>query len=209
MKKFGKALALLAAFLAWTVAVKNVDVRPIGPMESAVGFASLNEWAHRLTGVNWGWYALTDWLSLVPLAVMAGFGLLGLTQWIRRGKLARVDRDLLKLEGLYAALLGAFVFFEIFMVNCRPVLIDGVLEASYPSSTTMLVLCVMPTAMEQLRRRIRYTALGRRVLGLCGVFTGFMVVGRVLSGVHWITDVIGGILLSGALVSFYTAWITE
>lgn len=198
-KKLWTALALLAAFALWTLAVKWVDVQPIGPLSSSVGFAALNGAFHRMTGVHWSLYTLTDWLSLIPLGFVAGFGVLGLAQWIRRKKLLRVDRSILILGGFYLAVLAAFVLFEVFPVNFRPVLIEGVLEASYPSSTTMLVMCVMPTAAMELRRRIR----NRAVTWIIAAFTVFMVAGRLLSGVHWLTDIIGGGLLSAGLVILY------
>jgi undecaprenyl-diphosphatase len=170
-----------------------------------VGFAAMNRWVHDFTGVNWMLYALTDWLGLVPLAVVAGFGILGLCQWVHRRSLRKVDRNILVLGGFYGVVLGAFVLFEKLVINYRPVLIAGVLEASYPSSTTMLALCVMPTAAMQLWARLPKGLL-RRLLtaGILG-FTVFMVVGRLLSGVHWVSDIIGGILLSGGLVMCYQA----
>ena len=198
-KKLWTALALLAAFALWTLAVKWVDVHPIGPLGSSVGFAALNGAFHRMTGVHWSLYTLTDLLSLIPLGFVAGFGVLGLVQWIRRKKLLRVDRSILVLGGFYLAVLAAFVLFEVFPVNFRPVLIEGVLEASYPSSTTMLVMCVMPTAAMELRSRIR----NRAVTWMIAAFTVFMVAGRLLSGVHWLTDIIGGGLLSAGLVMMY------
>lgn len=198
-KKLWTTLALLAAFALWTLAVKWVDVHPIGPLGSSVGFAALNGAFHRMTGVHWSLYTLTDLLSLIPLGFVAGFGVLGLVQWIRRKKLLRVDRSILVLGGFYLAVLAAFVLFEVFPVNFRPVLIEGVLEASYPSSTTMLVMCVMPTAAMELRSRIR----NRAVTWMIAAFTVFMVAGRLLSGVHWLTDIIGGGLLSAGLVMMY------
>ena len=107
--------------------------------------------------------------------------------------------------GFYAAVVGVYLFFEGHVINYRPLLIDGVLEASYPSSTTMLALCVMSTARMQLCSRIRGTSLRRGVSAGIGVFTAFMVVGRLLSGVHWFTDIVGGMLLSGGLVTLYRA----
>lgn len=204
-KLLGIAGVLLAAFALWTLAVQHIDVQAIGPNGSSVGFAGLNGWVHDLTGVHMGLYVLTDWLGLVPMGFVLGFAVLGLVQWMRRRKLFRVDHDILLLGGFYLLVLILYLVFETVAVNARPVLIDGRLEASYPSSTTMLVLCVMPTAMMQLRARIRNTKVRTIVLTILAVFTVCMVVGRLIAGVHWFTDIIGGVLLSAGLVALYDA----
>lgn len=204
-KLFGIAGILLAAFALWTLAVQHIDVQAIGPNGSSVGFAGLNGWVHDLTGVHMGLYVLTDWLGLVPMGFVLGFAVLGMVQWMRRRKLFRVDSDILLLGGFYLLVLILYLVFETVAVNARPVLIDGRLEASYPSSTTMLVLCVMPTAMMQLRARIRNTKVRTIVLTILAVFTACMVVGRLIAGVHWFTDIIGGVLLGAGLVALYDA----
>lgn len=196
---------LLTVFLLWTAAVCIVDVQPIGPNDSSVGFATINGYVHDLTGVNLGLYNLTDWLSLIPIAFVMGFGLLGLRQWIQRKSLWKVDGSIIALGIFYFVVGAVFLLFEILVVNYRPVLIEGVLEASYPSSTTMLVLCVMGTAMTQLRQRIKICVLRRIVIFVMSAFVVFMVVGRLISGVHWLTDIIGGGLLSGGLIALYDA----
>ena len=201
-KTMWAAVCFLAAFGVWTVLVCLVDVREIGPGGSAVGLAALNGYVHILTGVHMPLYVLTDWLGLVPIGTAAGFALLGIVQWIRRKRLWAVDRSILVLGGFYTIVLAAYAFFEICPVNYRPVRIDGHLEASYPSSTTLLVLCVMPTAVMQLRSRLP-RRFGRCAAIVLYAFTVFMTVGRLFSGVHWVSDIIGGILLSGALVSLY------
>lgn len=202
-KKFYIALGFLGVFLLWTIAVRLIDVQAIGPHGSAVGFATLNQLVHALTGVHMQLYTLTDWLGLVPVAFGFGFALLGLVQWIKRRSLWKVDRSILILGLFYIATLAAYLFFESYVVNYRPVLIEGYLEASYPSSTTLLVLCVMPTAILQLRERIKKRAFCKVATIIIKAFIVFMVVGRLVSGVHWLTDIIGGILLSAGLVMLY------
>lgn len=197
------AAILLGAFALFTAAVRMVDVQSIGPHGSDVGFAALNGVVHRLTGTHMMLYTITDWLSLVPLGIVLGFACLGLVQWIGRRSFRKVDRSILVLGGFYAVVMAAYVFFEMMPINYRPVLIEGVLEASYPSSTTMLVLCVMPTAMMQLRSRIRSCALRRGVLIAMAAFAVLMVTLRLVSGVHWFTDIVGGMLLSAGLVLLY------
>lgn len=202
-KNLTAAIALLAAFGLWTAALRLVDVQIIGPLGSAVGFATVNGFFHKLTGVHMGLYAVTDWLGLVPVCFAAGFGILGLIQWIRRKRLWRVDRSILILGIFYTAVMAAYIFFEAAVINYRPVLIDGVLEASYPSSTTLLAMCIMPTAAMELRNRIKNPVFKNCVLCSIYAFTVFMVAGRLISGVHWVTDIVGGGLLSGGLVELY------
>ena len=202
-KMFVLGASLLAMFALWTVLVRFVDVRTIGPEGSSVGFAALNGFVHELTGVNWFLYTVTDWLGLVPIAVALGFAILGLTQLIKRKSLWKVDYSILALGVFYIIVMTAYIFFEMVVINYRPTLIEGYLEASYPSSTTMLVMCVMPTATMQLSVRIKNTVFRWCAIIAVIVFTTFMVIGRLISGVHWITDIIGGALLSTGLVMMY------
>lgn len=194
---------MLAAFLLWTAAICFVDVQAIGPQESAVGFAAINVFFHNLTGVHMTLYAITDWLGLVPVGFATGFALLGLIQWIKRKELLKVDYSILTLGGFYIAVLAVYVIFEVLAVNYRPVLINGYLETSYPSSTTMLVMCIMPTSMMQLNARIKNNVLKRCVAFVITAFIAFMVIARLISGVHWVTDIVGGALLSAGLVMMY------
>ena len=189
--------------MLWTVLVCLVDVQAVGPEGSSVGFATLNRFVHDVTGVNFSLYIITDWLGLVPFGVAFGFAILGLVQWIKRKSFFKVDRSILALGGFYIVVMSVYVLFEMVVINYRPTLIDGYLEVSYPSSTTMLVMCVMPTAMMQLRARIKNDVLRRCVMVTIAVFTAFMVIGRIVSGVHWITDIIGGAILSTGLVMLY------
>lgn len=204
-KHFSLGIGLLAAFAIWTTLLCLIDVKPIGPQNSSVGFAALNEWFHHLTGVHMFLYTLTDWLGLVPIAFASGFAILGLVQWIRRKSLFRVDSDILILGGFYVVIIAIFLFFESFIINYRPVLINGILEASYPSSTTLLTLSIMPTTLIQFNIRIKQSPLKRWLFLAIVLFTAFMVLARLISGVHWFSDIVGGILLCSGLVALYQA----
>ena len=207
MKRFGKRfiipICLLVAFVLWTLAISVVDVRDIGPQGSSVGFAGINGYVHNLTGVHFTLYNITDWLGLVPIFVCMGFGILGLMQWIKRKSICKVDHDILILGGFYIITIAAYLFFENVVINYSPVLINGYLEASYPSSTTLLVTCVMPTAVMQFNSRIRNKLLRNIIDATLVAFIAFMVIGRLISGVHWLTDIVGGALLSTGLVLMY------
>ena len=196
-------IGFLIAFLLWTVLIRCVDVQAAGPNRTKVGFAAFNLWFHELTGVHMTIYTITDWLGLVPIAVCLGFGLVGVFQLIRRRSLLRVDPDIILLGVYYILVILAYLAFEMIPINYRPVLINGVLETSYPSSTTLLVLSVMPTMLFQIDRRTN-KPLVRNVTGIFVIaFSAFMVIGRLISGVHWATDIIGAVFLSMGLFLLY------
>ena len=202
-RNFIIAAGLLAAFVLWTVAVCFVDVQAVGPRSSSVGFATVNSFVHNLTGVNFTLYVITDWLGLVPVAVCLGFAILGLAQWIKRRNITKVDFDIQMLGVFYIVVMAVYILFEFVVINRRPTLIDGYLETSYPSSTTMLVLCVMPTALMQFNKRIKNAVFRKAVTIMIIAFIVFMVVGRLVSGVHWLSDIVGGVLVSSGLVLMY------
>ena len=203
LRNIGVTIGLFASFILWTVAITILDVQAIGPNGSSVGFATFNGLFHKLTGVHMEIYTITDWLGLIPLCFALGFAILGLVQLIQRKSFLKVDYSILVLGGFYILVIASYLFFEKFVINYRPVLIEGNLEASYPSSTTLLVLCIMPTAMMLLNTRIRNNTTKKVILSLLAIFTAFMVIGRLISGVHWFTDIIGGVLLSTGLVMLY------
>ena len=194
---------LLLGFVSWTFLIQTVDVQPVGVNGTGIGFAAVNTWFHRLTGVHMSLYTVTDWLGLVPIAVCIGFGLLGLMQWIRRKSIAKVDRDILLLGGYYILVILGYLIFEMIPINYRPILIDGAMEASYPSSTTLLVLSVMPTLLFQVNRRARSQKVRRITAAFVLLFSAFMVIGRLIAGVHWLTDIVGAVLLSAGLYCLY------
>ena len=183
---FCKGICLLGAFGIWTVLIQRIDVRILGETQTQVGFAALNSWFHALTGVHMTLYTITDWLGLIPVCGCMGFGGLGLYQLIRRKSLRKVDFDILILGIYYVIVILGYLIFEMIPVNYRPVLIEGVAEASYPSSTTLLMLIVLPlyskTAAEavhsvDLLRYTETTVLNRMVYW--GLFVFLMLLGTV------------------------------
>lgn len=196
-------VGFLTAFLLWTVLIQLADVQAAGPNGTKVGFAAFNLWFHRLTGVHMTLYTITDWLGLIPILICLCFGALGAVQMIRRRSLLRVDKDILLLGLYYLLVIFAYLFFEMVPINYRPILIHGALEASYPSSTTLLVLSVMPTLRFQIGRRAKRPPIRRAACVFAAAFSAFVVIGRLIAGVHWATDIIGAVFLSAGLFSLY------
>ena len=198
-------ITLIAVFIVWTLLILSVDVQPLGQNGTNIGFATINCWFHKLTGVHMTIYTITDWLGLVPVFICMVFGCIGLTQLIKRKSLFKVDYDIISLGVYYVIVILGYLVFEMIPINYRPILIEEIMEISYPSSTTLLVLCVMPTLWEQANRRVENVFV-KRIINVCVVcFSIFMVVGRLIAGVHWLTDIVGGILLSAGLFFVYKA----
>lgn len=210
MKQNGKRIlilggALIVTFIIWTVLIQIVDVQAWGQNGTNIGFSTCNTWFHQLIGVHMSIYVITDWLGLVPVFVCMLFGVVGLGQLIQRKSLFKVDYDILVLGVYYIVVIAGYLFFEMVPINYRPILINGAMEASYPSSTTLLVLSVMPTLVFQVKRRIK-SHVFQTIVSMSTLFFSIgMVIGRLISGVHWFTDIIGGILLSGGLFYIYKA----
>ena len=204
-KLFSVGLILIAVFVFWTILILTVDVQPVGVNGTVVGFATLNCSFHNMTGVNMTIYHITDWLGLVPLFCCMIYGTVGFVQLLQRKSLLKVDIDILLLGVYYVIVIFGYLIFEMIPINYRPILIDGIMEVSYPSSTTLLVLSVMPTVIFQIDRRIKNRVVRRIITPSTILFSLFMLIGRTIAGVHWLTDIIGSVFLSAGLFLIYYA----
>ena len=201
----GAGVIFIALFIVWTILIGVIDVKPVGVNKTTIGFATINTWFHNLTKVNMTLYNITDWLGLVPVFICMVFGMLGFFQLIKRRSLLKVDFDIIVLGVYYVIVILGYLVFEMIPINYRPILINGFMEASYPSSTTLLVLSVMPTVVFQCNKRLQSQKTKKLIELITVVFSLFMVVGRLASGVHWLTDIIGSCFLSAGLFYIYKA----
>lgn len=194
-------------FLCLIVLVRTVDVAAIGAAGTSIGLSTINGAVHTLFGVSTFWYNVTSVLGVVAILVVAVFGLLGLYQLIQRKNIFAVDKEILALGGLYVVMAVVYVFFEKVIVNYRPIMMADAVEAeaSFPSSHTMLICVIMGSAAMLLKKYVQDDTL-RFVLGMvCNVIMAVTVIGRLICGVHWFTDILGGVLISAVLLFAYSA----
>ena len=207
MKKVNKNFiiggSLLLLFLVFTVLVKFVDVQNIGPLNSEVGFAGLNE-LFLVESTSKVWDIVSDIIMVISLLVVCLFIVVGIAQWVNRKSLKKVDKNIFVVAGLYVAVVIVFVLFELVVINNRPVLENGELGASFPSTHVLISIAVLFSTLIQLRK---YYMKNHKMVVFSEVavwiLASMLVISRILSGVHWITDIIGAILVSGALVYIY------
>ena len=206
MKKKAIAAGIcILLFLVLIVLVKTVDVQEIGPEDTSIGFATINGAIHEATGVKTIWYKTTNYLGYFSILTAVCFACLGVYQLIRRKSLLKVDREILALGCLYVVLAVCYLLFEFVIISERPVIMPGDehVEASFPSSHTMLSYVILGSAMTVLGKYFRSGKLCSVLQAVFGVLIMVAVFGRLFSGVHWFTDILGAILLSAALLFLF------
>lgn len=204
-KNFMIAGGLLFVFILFTVAVMKVDVAAIGPKDSLVGLSKINDFMFKKLGTHPIWDMITEVLLVTAFLIVLLFGVIGIKQLIERKSLWKVEHGILLLAVFYVFLAAFYELFEVAVVNYRPILEDGELAASFPSSHTMLICSIVGSAMVLFDRMLTNKVVRNAVEIIGGIILILAVIGRLLAGVHWFTDILGGVLLSAALVMFYDA----
>lgn len=203
MKK--KNLMILVSFIIITVIyiilIKTVDVAPIGPNESKVGFSTFNGFVKESLPYNETVYKLTEYLGYGAIAVAGIYAFVGFLQLVKRKSLKKVDKEIYLLAGLYVLVVILYALFEVVIINYRPILMEDVLEASFPSSHTMLALTVCGSAI--IFNSFKKLKCRRLVNTFLALIMCLIVIGRFVSGVHWATDIIGGVLISTTLLIMF------
>lgn len=190
-------LFLLA--IGFTVLVKVVDVKQVGVNETSIGFGTVNQFVFNFFGVNMIWYHITDWLGLVPIFMAMAYALIGFVQLVKRKSLFKVDKEIIILGIFYIIVIALYLFFEKVIVNYRPILMDGFIEASYPSSHTLMTICLCGSSII-VNRKLFNNKITKFMNILSIAIVLITIIGRLISGVHWFTDIIGGIFISIALL---------
>lgn len=203
MKKYYSTIFWGLCFIVFTILVKTVDVQPLGAEASLIGFAGLNTAIFNLLGTNAFCYKLTQAFGLLAILVAGTFAVIGALQLIKRKSLLKVDRQIITVGIVYAIVIILYVLFEKLALNYRPVVLEEGLEASYPSTHTMLILTILGTAVSLIGKYIKNDKLALAGKIGCIIIMWLTVICRLLSGVHWFTDITGGLLISLCLISLY------
>lgn len=198
------SLILILFAVTFVFLVKSVDVQAIGVNDTYIGFAKLNQFIFHAIGVNILWYHITDWLGIIPIFMSFIYAIIGFIQLIKRKSLLKVDKEILSLGVFYVVLILVYVFFEKVIVNYRPILMNGFLEASFPSSHTLMAVCICGSSII-VNKKLFNNKISKFSNILSFIIIIVTILGRLISGVHWFTDILGGLIISVALLTtFYS-----
>ena len=201
-KNFLISTIFILLAVIFTILVKVVDVKQIGANNTNVGFATFNQFIFKTTKVNMIWYHITDWLGIIPILIAIIYALTGFIQLIKRRSIFKVDKEITILGLFYIIVILIYIFFEKVIINYRPILINGFLEASYPSSHTLMTICLCGSSI--IVNKSLFNNRKTKIINIMSLIIILTtIIGRLISGVHWLTDIIGGILISIALLMYF------
>ena len=205
MKKFANSYIFASLFIVFSLWIRLFDVQPVGPECSSIGFAGLNVAVHELFGMHLFWYKLTQLLGVAAIAVAAVFAVVGFIQLVQRKSLLKVDKKILMLGVIYILVILLYVLFEKVPFNYRPVVLDPAegLEPSYPSTHTMIILTIFGTAIGVIGDYLKNAKLVLLLKIICLVIMAVTIVGRLICGVHWFTDIAGGVIISLFFINLF------
>lgn len=195
-------ILLLVSSIIFIILLKTVDIKCNTVNNSCIGFATINQFIFDKIGVNMTWYAITDWLGIIPILMPMVYALIGLKQLVKRKSIKKVDNEIIILGIFYIIVISIYILFEKYIINYRPILMNGFLEASFPSSHTLMTICLCGSSII-INNKLFKNKFTKVLNGISLLIIVITIIGRFISGVHWFTDIVGGILISSFLLMLF------
>ena len=208
MKKRNLILTILflVSSIIFIVLLKTIDIKCTALINSCIGFATINQFIYNKIEVNLTWYTITDWLGIIPILMSMVYTIVGFKQMIKRKSIKKVDKEIIILGIFYIIVISTYVIFEKYIINYRPIFMNGFLEASFPSSHTLMTICLCGSSIIINNKLFKNNFT--KILNIISLIIIFItIIGRLISGVHWFTDIIGGILISSYLLMLFYSFL--
>lgn len=211
MKKSTKTLIWGLSAVVLTMAVGMIDVKVVSGTGAEVGFATLNQAIWDFFGVNETWDGMTDilmWIMVITAVVAGGWGLM---RWAKDEKdSARIGKGVVGFAGAGALMVAVHWFFDnIWVVNYRPVLVDGMKAVSFPSAHTLVAVVLGISTAMMLCQLVKNRTARVVINTLLPTLMVWIMVGRIMAGAHWVTDVAGSLCYGMTIVSAYQWWMEK
>lgn len=208
MKKRNLILTILflVSSIIFIVLLKTIDIKCTALINSCIEFATINQFIYNKIEVNLTWYTITDWLGIIPILMSMVYTIVGFKQMIKRKSIKKVDKEIIILGIFYIIVISTYVIFEKYIINYRPIFMNGFLEASFPSSHTLMTICLCGSSIIINNKLFKNNFT--KILNIISLIIIFItIIGRLISGVHWFTDIIGGILISSYLLMLFYSFL--
>ena len=188
----------LVLFITFTVMVRCVDAHYIEDV-GYLGFYTLNMNVNEFVRQqdNHLFDVLTDILLFLSLATVLPFAIIGIHQLVKRKSLAKVDPLIYFMLGAYILSVVHYVTFILTSINASPLSTPDEIKQSYPSTHVFIFITYLFVALTGLFRYIKMSKVAK-ISAICvvSILSIIMVIFRLYSGQHYLTDIIGGVLLA-------------
>jgi len=205
LKSFIAPIIVLVISLVFCVLFLTYDVQAIGPNGTSVGFAGINGAFASKFGFNETLYKISDYLGYLSILGVVIFACQGLYQLIKYRGLKGVDNEILLLGGIFLLIFILYVLFNEVALNFRPIIEPGKIEpeASFPSSHVLMASTVMGAIFVALPTYVKNKKFLLALKVVCILIFAGTVICRLFCGIHWVTDIAAGLLISSTLLSFF------
>ena len=199
-------IGLVNLFFVFLLKVANVKLT--GTYNTSIGLGSINLKLRDLIGTSKAFDIISTIILVIAFLIVAAEIALAIYELVKRKDIEKLDNEIWALSVTYAALAFIFAVFNYaLIINVRPVVIDGKLESSYPSTHVLVSLTVFLTGITMTSYLVKDKKLKLGIDIALIALSVLVVITRMLSGKHWFTDIIGGILASGFLYWMHITFI--
>ena len=148
------------------------------------------------------WDQITDIILYASFAVLAAFLIIGIYQLFTRKSFKKIDKALRWMLLPLALMVLTYLLFDKVLppITTRP---NGSGEPSFPSTHVMVVATILFLAMMELPRYVK-SKVARIILEIVMVvLLSLTCTGRIISEMHSLIDVIGGLIFAFIFTEIY------
>ncbi len=191
-------LGFLFIFLILLILLMSVD--KASNIYKEIGLYNFNK-IFLVDYYNESWDGFSDVILYISILFILGLIIYGIYQLYKRKSLFKVDKDIILTGfGFVFIIIIWFIFDKFIDINYRPIAVNGSAQTSFPSTHVMLAcFSLLATTRIILKRNTNELKYNIITYGGVSILVILCSLGRILSKMHWTTDVLGAIFISLAI----------
>lgn len=147
------------------------------------------------------WEIITNIILAISILTIAIFLIMGLCQWIKRGGIEKIDKDIAWMFlPLVLMAITYFIFDKLIILATRP---NGSGEPSFPSTHVMVVATIFFIVTIILPHYIKNKTIRIILELLMFACISLTCTGRILADLHSLGDVLGGLVFAFIFSEIY------